>query len=100
MFLMYLAATRPTSTTGRRSWRLRLALLGLLRCFLPACDRFSLPWAVTRKRFLEALCVFILGMVVSPNSTDQPRAPAGGHASARWRSRLVGILVPRKVGVL
>src|SRR5262249_4776734 len=60
---MYLRANLLGINTDPRRWRLRLPVLGLLRCFLPACLRLSLPVAVTRKRFFDALCVFILGMV-------------------------------------
>src|SRR4051794_37673547 len=62
MALMYVWLNLPPSTSGLRSRLLRLAALWLFKCFLPACDRFSRPVAVTRKRFFEALCVFILGM--------------------------------------
>src|SRR5262249_31667374 len=49
--LTYLRAILLPVTNGLRSWDLRLAVLGLFRCFLPAWARFSLPEAVTRKRF-------------------------------------------------
>src|SRR5258708_33537094 len=60
---MYLDGNFPVSTSGARRWRLRLPVLGLLRCVLPAWLRLSLPVAVTRKRFFDALWVFILGTV-------------------------------------
>jgi hypothetical protein len=62
MILMYLDANLSVSVIGRRKWRLRLAVLGLFKCFLPACLRFIFPLAVTRKRFLAPLCVFNFGM--------------------------------------
>src|SRR3712207_4074445 len=65
MLAMYFCAVAPVSATRPRSWRLRLPLLWLLRCFLPAWLRFSLPLADTRNRFLEALWLFCLGMVQS-----------------------------------
>src|SRR5262245_16136500 len=58
----YFAATSPVSKSLARRWRLRLPVLWLFRCFLPAWLRLSLPLAVTRKRFREALCDFCFGM--------------------------------------
>src|SRR5262249_43260758 len=60
--LMYFFDSLAASMTTPRRWRLRLPVLWLSKCFLPAWRRFSLPSAVTRKRFFEALWVFILGM--------------------------------------
>src|SRR5436190_15688498 len=62
--LTYFLPSLPPWITCERKWRLRLPLFGLFRCFLPACLRLSLPLAVTRKRFLEPLWVFILGMLM------------------------------------
>src|SRR5262249_20966976 len=74
--LMYLRANLPPATIGSRRWRLRLPVLGLFRCFLPAWLRLSLPVAVTRKRFFDALCVFILGIVAPvPLSTRRGKWP-------------------------
>src|SRR5258708_3967098 len=70
---MYLLARRPPSTILARNWRLRLPVLWLLRCFLPAWLRLSRPEAVTRKRFLDALWVFILGMA-GPRGQQDRRA--------------------------
>src|SRR5262245_51459639 len=91
---MYLLATRPTSTTFLRSWRLRLPVLWLFKCFLPAWLRTSLPLAVTRKRFLEALCVFILGMAVP--QLHQPRTGVRGW----WESNrpLLRLCIVEKIG--
>src|SRR5947199_9075904 len=63
MATMYFRAIRPISTTGARRCRFRLPGLWLLRCFLPAWLRLSLPVPVTVKRLRDPLCVFILGMV-------------------------------------
>src|SRR5262249_12402514 len=70
----------PVSMTVPRRWRLRLPVLWLSRCFLPAWRRFSLPLAVTRKRFLAPLWVFIFGMFQSFQSaftlaSKRKRAP-------------------------
>src|SRR5437667_9904209 len=62
---MYFLIRFLLSITASRKCRLRLPVLWLSRCFLPACRRFNLPVAVTRKRFLLALWVFISGMAVS-----------------------------------
>src|SRR5947209_17774862 len=71
MILTYFFSSRLVSTSLARRCRLRLPVLWLFRCFLPAWLRLSLPEAVTRKRFLEPLCVFILGMV--PTLSTFPR---------------------------
>ena len=71
------------STTLARSWRLRLPVLWLFKCFLPAWLRFSLPVAVTRKRFFDALWVFILGMVAPFQS---PARAAAEKERGPWRS--------------
>src|SRR5580765_7872486 len=62
IILTYLLASRPTSTLLARRWRLRLPVLWLFRCFLPAWLRFSLPLELTRKRFRAPLCVFVFGI--------------------------------------
>src|SRR5262245_12614698 len=55
-------ANLSVTVTGRRRRCLRSPGLWLFRCFLPALFRFSLPLAVTRKRFLELLWVFNFGI--------------------------------------
>src|SRR5688500_5896811 len=61
---MYFCATVPISPILPRRWRLRFLALWLLRCFLPACVRFSFPFAVMRKRFGDALWGLIFGMTI------------------------------------
>ena len=51
----HLRANLLPLTTSSRKWRLRLPVLWLFRCFLPAWTRLSKPDAVTRKRFFDAL---------------------------------------------
>src|SRR5207245_6282726 len=70
IILTYLLGSRPTWTGLARKWRLRLPLLGLFRCFLPAWLRFNLPFAVTLNRLRELLCVLVLGMVPYPLQID------------------------------
>src|SRR5262245_60878381 len=53
---------RPVSTTLERRCILRLEDLGLFKCFLPHCERLSLPPAVMRKRLSDPLWVFIFGI--------------------------------------
>src|SRR5262245_16265224 len=62
MTLIYFLAISPVSMTEWRSCRLRLPVLWLFRCFLPAWLRLSLPVPVILNRFLDALCVFCFGM--------------------------------------
>jgi hypothetical protein len=76
MMLIYFRASLPPSMTTRHSFRLRLLVLWLFKCFLPACVRLSRPVAVTRKRFFEALCVFCFG-------TMAPGVASFGRALAR-----------------
>src|ERR1700687_5690461 len=57
----FLANLEPLTTSARR-WRLRVPVFGLFKWRLPACLRLSFPEAVTRKRFLEPLWVFIFGI--------------------------------------
>src|SRR5919202_3434482 len=73
--VLYFWANFPVSATGARSLRLRLPLLWASRCRLLAWCRLSLPEAVTRKRFLDPLWVFILGMTAPPRPAgrDVPR---------------------------
>src|SRR5687768_232389 len=68
---MYLRAMACPSTMVWRRPRLRLPVLWLFRWRLPAWARLILPPADTRKRFLDALWVFIFGM-----TAPQP-APGG-----------------------
>src|SRR5438105_1493812 len=88
---MYFLDNLLVSTTTSRSWRLRLPVLWLSKCFLPACRLFSFPVAVTRNRFLEALCVFILGMALPlvrgsrPKPAACPRLPSGQIEKGPWR---------------
>src|SRR5262249_30696488 len=63
-------------------------VLGLLRCFLPAWLRFSLPEAVTRKRFFEALWVFIFGMAAPSGSREKRTGPL---AAARGPAKVVSV---------
>src|SRR5262249_60822543 len=59
---MYFLASRVVWIRAGRSWRFRLPVLWLSRCFLPAWRRLSLPLAVALKRLREPLCVFIFGI--------------------------------------
>src|SRR5256885_2875071 len=72
-------------TTSSRRWRLRLPVLWLSRCFLPAWWRLSFPEAVTRKRLRDALWVFILGMVTPwvPAGAASFGSPARGSKTKR-----------------
>src|SRR4051812_50977 len=76
-----------------RRWRLRLPVLWLLRCFLPAWLRFSLPVALTRKRFLAPLCVFILGIVITI-----PAGALGRPCTPKRKGPLVHTKGPEVVG--
>src|SRR5262245_291363 len=79
MIATYFLDNSLSWTTSSRRWRLRLPVLWLSRCFLPARWRLSLPEAVTRKRLREALWVFILGMVhrwSRPGQGASARRPA------------------------
>src|SRR5262249_56616080 len=78
---MYFLAMTPVSTAWPRNCRLRLPVLPLLRWRLPARARLTLPLAVTLKRFLALLLVFIFGMALPPVGRQQqrnPRAPRRG----------------------
>src|SRR5207248_1321024 len=78
--LAYRLANAGVATVGLRSCRLRLPVLWLFRCFLPAWLRLSLPLAVTLKRLRDALWVFIFGMVVSLSGPRPGRCHPAGHA--------------------
>src|SRR5690554_6104344 len=54
-----------------RSLRVRLGLMPVARWLVPAWRCFALPLAVSRNRFLVALCVFCLGIVPTPCSVPQ-----------------------------
>src|SRR5207249_7385751 len=78
MTVMYFLILFLLAMTVSRRCRLRLPVLWLSKCFFPAWRRFNLPEAVTRKRFLLPLWVFILGMAVSGAghfliAVEQPR---------------------------
>src|SRR5262249_62341747 len=68
----YLLAIVLVSTMVPRRLRLRLVDLWLLRWRLLAMARLSLPVAVTRNRFLDALWLFILGMAALPLRPASP----------------------------
>src|SRR5262249_28099626 len=72
MTLTYFFSSRLVSTILPRRCRLRLPVLWLFRCFLPAWLRLSLPVSVSRKRYLAALWVWAFGM-----GTLGPPAPRG-----------------------
>src|SRR5207253_1151274 len=91
---MYFLASLPVSMPGSRRWRLRLPVLWLFRCFLPALCRFSLPVAVTRKRLRDALWVFIFGMV-TPSETKGPLESARGR---KFRKGIVATRARRGQG--
>src|SRR5207244_9876129 len=101
MMSLYFLARASDRVIGSRKWRLRLPLLGLFKCFLPAWRRFSLPVPVMRKRFLAPLCVFILGMANPCLRAAGPaalgvktkRAPGSHQGSPRQSVRP---LVPRR----
>src|SRR5215510_11345246 len=82
---MYFLANAGVATVGWRSCRLRLPVLWLFRCFLPAWLRLSLPVPVILNRFLDALCVFCFGMthhlVVSGGLTPPVVVGIGGSRS-------------------
>src|SRR5579884_2106661 len=103
MILTYFAASRPPSMTVPRRCRLRLPVLWLSRCFLPAWRRFSLPVPVTRKRFFEPLWVFILGMARSLprlRAAARPEKKKRAPGRARGPGSAPGAHVPAKVGIL
>src|SRR6185369_13931529 len=83
------AFTRALSASARTSvprfWRIYLALWLISRWRLPATPCLILPVAVSLKRFLTPLFVFILGIL-------SPFAPTGatlsnGHGSPYWPGR-------------
>src|SRR6266849_1957893 len=86
---MYFLLILPASMIVPRRWRLRLPVLWLSKCFLPACRRLSLPEAVTRNLFFDPLWVFIFGMVVSPK-TRRPLACTKGPAHRSSPGPLIG----------
>src|SRR5205085_7034619 len=87
--LTYFLANLVVARTPPRSCRLRLPLLWLFRCFLPACVRRSLPLADTRKRLREALCDFCLGMGPLFVKREYHRDPARGR-QRRGRKKVAG----------
>src|SRR5260370_21263328 len=95
MILTYFLPSLPVSITMPRRCRLRLADLWAFRCFLPACRRFSLPLALTRKRFKELLWVFIFGMVVPPNKNAPCKPPRDNEWHCRKRRKIAkaGLLI-------